>query len=183
MWKVLSDSASSAAQPSVFAISIEIRSAATTNAVSRCTYLCVMPCAEWPSKPAIVSSEKPRSPVTLAKLGLQGQFGEAQCAIARRRSSRRTCASDIRSRAPKPRAMRLSVISRRPELCEDTSDSATGTQARHRRAVVSTERIQPTVQRVELNVLSMWHPIRLAENYAMADIVTDGCVIMGVGHG
>ena len=33
------------------------------------------------------------------------------------------------------------------------------------------------------NVLPMWHPIRLAENYAMADIVTDGCVIMGVGHG
>jgi alkanesulfonate monooxygenase SsuD/methylene tetrahydromethanopterin reductase-like flavin-dependent oxidoreductase (luciferase family) len=29
----------------------------------------------------------------------------------------------------------------------------------------------------------MWHPIRLAENYAMADIVTDGHVIMGVGHG
>lgn len=136
-----------------------------------------------PRQQQIVSSEKPRSPATLAKLVLQGQFGEAQCAIARRRSSRRTCASDIRSRAPKPRAMRLSVISRRPELCEDTSEGATGTQACHRRAVVSTERVQPTVQRVELNVLSMWHPIRLAENYAMADIVTDGCVIMGVGHG
>ena len=30
------------------------------------------------------------------------------------------------------------------------------------------------------NVLPMWHPIRLAEDYAMADIVTDGRVIMGV---
>ena len=29
----------------------------------------------------------------------------------------------------------------------------------------------------------MWHPIRLAEDYAMADIVTDGRVIMGVGRG
>ena len=28
------------------------------------------------------------------------------------------------------------------------------------------------------NVLPMWHPIRLAEDYAMADIVTDGRVIM-----
>src|SRR5438045_6520989 len=33
------------------------------------------------------------------------------------------------------------------------------------------------------NVLLMWHPIRLAEDYAMADIVTDGRVIMGVGRG
>jgi alkanesulfonate monooxygenase SsuD/methylene tetrahydromethanopterin reductase-like flavin-dependent oxidoreductase (luciferase family) len=32
-------------------------------------------------------------------------------------------------------------------------------------------------------VLPMWHPIRLAEDYAMADIVTDGRVIMGVGRG
>jgi alkanesulfonate monooxygenase SsuD/methylene tetrahydromethanopterin reductase-like flavin-dependent oxidoreductase (luciferase family) len=29
------------------------------------------------------------------------------------------------------------------------------------------------------NVLPMWHPIRIAEEYAMADIVTDGRVIMG----
>ena len=29
----------------------------------------------------------------------------------------------------------------------------------------------------------MWHPIRLAEDYAMADIVTDGRVVMGVGRG
>jgi alkanesulfonate monooxygenase SsuD/methylene tetrahydromethanopterin reductase-like flavin-dependent oxidoreductase (luciferase family) len=29
----------------------------------------------------------------------------------------------------------------------------------------------------------MWHPIRLAEDYAMADIVTAGRVIMGVGRG
>src|SRR5207253_2704552 len=33
------------------------------------------------------------------------------------------------------------------------------------------------------NVLPMWHPVRLAEDYAMADIVTDGRVIMGVGRG
>jgi len=33
------------------------------------------------------------------------------------------------------------------------------------------------------NVLPMWHPIRLAEDYAMADIVTHGRVIMGVGRG
>jgi alkanesulfonate monooxygenase SsuD/methylene tetrahydromethanopterin reductase-like flavin-dependent oxidoreductase (luciferase family) len=33
------------------------------------------------------------------------------------------------------------------------------------------------------NVLPMWHPIRLAEDYAFADIVTNGRVIMGVGRG
>src|ERR1700740_2182525 len=33
------------------------------------------------------------------------------------------------------------------------------------------------------NILPMWHPIRLAEDYAMTDIVTDGRVIMGVGRG
>ena len=33
------------------------------------------------------------------------------------------------------------------------------------------------------NVLPIWHPVRLAEDYAMADIVTDGRVIMGVGRG
>jgi alkanesulfonate monooxygenase SsuD/methylene tetrahydromethanopterin reductase-like flavin-dependent oxidoreductase (luciferase family) len=33
------------------------------------------------------------------------------------------------------------------------------------------------------NVLPMWHPMRLAEDYAMADIVTGGRVIMGVGRG
>jgi alkanesulfonate monooxygenase SsuD/methylene tetrahydromethanopterin reductase-like flavin-dependent oxidoreductase (luciferase family) len=33
------------------------------------------------------------------------------------------------------------------------------------------------------NVLPMWHPIRLAEDYAFADIVTGGRVIMGVGRG
>ena len=33
------------------------------------------------------------------------------------------------------------------------------------------------------NVLPMWHPIRLAEDYAMADILTNGRVIMGVGRG
>jgi alkanesulfonate monooxygenase SsuD/methylene tetrahydromethanopterin reductase-like flavin-dependent oxidoreductase (luciferase family) len=33
------------------------------------------------------------------------------------------------------------------------------------------------------NVLPMWHPVRLAEDYAMADIVTGGRVIMGIGRG
>ena len=33
------------------------------------------------------------------------------------------------------------------------------------------------------NVLPMWHPIRLAEDYAMADIMTGGRVILGVGRG
>ncbi|HSE92333.1 MAG TPA: LLM class flavin-dependent oxidoreductase [Methylomirabilota bacterium] len=33
------------------------------------------------------------------------------------------------------------------------------------------------------NILPMWHPIRLAEDYAMADILTGGRVTMGVGRG
>ena len=33
------------------------------------------------------------------------------------------------------------------------------------------------------NVLPMWHPIRLAEDFAMADILTEGRVIFGVGRG
>jgi alkanesulfonate monooxygenase SsuD/methylene tetrahydromethanopterin reductase-like flavin-dependent oxidoreductase (luciferase family) len=33
------------------------------------------------------------------------------------------------------------------------------------------------------NVLPMWHPVRLAEDYAQADIMTGGRVIMGVGRG
>src|SRR5437870_5905260 len=33
------------------------------------------------------------------------------------------------------------------------------------------------------NILPMWHPLRLAEDYAVADIVTGGRVIMGVGRG
>src|SRR6266567_8286773 len=33
------------------------------------------------------------------------------------------------------------------------------------------------------NILPMWHPLRLAEDYAMADIVTGGRMIMGVGRG
>ncbi|MBI4593019.1 MAG: LLM class flavin-dependent oxidoreductase [Candidatus Rokubacteria bacterium] len=33
------------------------------------------------------------------------------------------------------------------------------------------------------NVLPMWHPVRLAEDYAMADILTGGRVIFGVGRG
>ena len=33
------------------------------------------------------------------------------------------------------------------------------------------------------NVTPMWHPIRLAEDYAMADYLTHGRVVMGVGRG
>lgn len=33
------------------------------------------------------------------------------------------------------------------------------------------------------NILPMWHPLRLAEDYAMADILTGGRVIFGVGRG
>ena len=33
------------------------------------------------------------------------------------------------------------------------------------------------------NIVPMWHPIRLAEDYAMADILTGGRVIFGVGRG
>ena len=33
------------------------------------------------------------------------------------------------------------------------------------------------------NVLPMWHPLRLAEDYAMADILTGGRIIFGVGRG
>jgi alkanesulfonate monooxygenase SsuD/methylene tetrahydromethanopterin reductase-like flavin-dependent oxidoreductase (luciferase family) len=33
------------------------------------------------------------------------------------------------------------------------------------------------------NVLPMWHPLRLAEDFAMADILTRGRIIFGVGRG
>ena len=33
------------------------------------------------------------------------------------------------------------------------------------------------------NVVPEWHPIRLAEDYAMADILTDGRIVFGVGRG
>ena len=33
------------------------------------------------------------------------------------------------------------------------------------------------------NILPMWHPLRLAEDYAMADILTGGRVIFGIGRG
>jgi alkanesulfonate monooxygenase SsuD/methylene tetrahydromethanopterin reductase-like flavin-dependent oxidoreductase (luciferase family) len=33
------------------------------------------------------------------------------------------------------------------------------------------------------NVLPMWHPLRLAEDFAMVDILTDGRVIFGMGRG
>ncbi len=33
------------------------------------------------------------------------------------------------------------------------------------------------------NIAPMWHPIRLAEDYAMADVLTRGRVIFGVGRG
>jgi alkanesulfonate monooxygenase SsuD/methylene tetrahydromethanopterin reductase-like flavin-dependent oxidoreductase (luciferase family) len=32
------------------------------------------------------------------------------------------------------------------------------------------------------NIVPMWHPLRLAEDYAMADILTGGRVIFGVGR-
>src|SRR3978361_503846 len=33
------------------------------------------------------------------------------------------------------------------------------------------------------NITPMWHPLRLAEDYAMADILSHGRVIFGVGRG
>src|SRR3954451_4751213 len=33
------------------------------------------------------------------------------------------------------------------------------------------------------NIVPMWHPLRLAEDYAMADVLTGGRVIFGVGRG
>ncbi len=33
------------------------------------------------------------------------------------------------------------------------------------------------------NILPMWHPLRLAEDYAVADILTNGRIIFGVGRG
>ena len=33
------------------------------------------------------------------------------------------------------------------------------------------------------NIVPMWHPLRLAEDYAMADILTNGRVIFGAGRG
>jgi alkanesulfonate monooxygenase SsuD/methylene tetrahydromethanopterin reductase-like flavin-dependent oxidoreductase (luciferase family) len=33
------------------------------------------------------------------------------------------------------------------------------------------------------NIVPMWYPLRLAEDYAMADILTGGRVIFGVGRG
>ena len=33
------------------------------------------------------------------------------------------------------------------------------------------------------NVLPVWHPLRLAEDFAMADILTGGRVIFGIGRG
>ena len=33
------------------------------------------------------------------------------------------------------------------------------------------------------NIAPMWHPLRLAEDYAMADILTNGRVIFGLGRG
>ncbi len=33
------------------------------------------------------------------------------------------------------------------------------------------------------NILPMWHPLRLAEDYAMADILTNGRILFGVGRG
>ena len=33
------------------------------------------------------------------------------------------------------------------------------------------------------NIAPMWHPLRLAEDFAMADILTNGRVVFGVGRG
>ena len=33
------------------------------------------------------------------------------------------------------------------------------------------------------NICPMWHPLRLAEDYATADILTDGRIVFGVGRG
>ena len=33
------------------------------------------------------------------------------------------------------------------------------------------------------NIATMWHPLRLAEDFATADILTEGRVIFGVGRG
>ena len=33
------------------------------------------------------------------------------------------------------------------------------------------------------NIAPMWHPLRLAEDYATADILTNGRVVFGVGRG
>src|SRR5256885_15086652 len=33
------------------------------------------------------------------------------------------------------------------------------------------------------NILPMWHPLRLAEDFATADILTGGRVVMGIGRG
>ena len=33
------------------------------------------------------------------------------------------------------------------------------------------------------NIVPMWHPLRLAEDYAMVDVLTGGRVIFGVGRG
>lgn len=33
------------------------------------------------------------------------------------------------------------------------------------------------------NILTMWHPLRLAEDFAMADILTNGRMIFGIGRG
>ena len=33
------------------------------------------------------------------------------------------------------------------------------------------------------NILPMWHPLRLAEDFATADVLTGGRVVMGIGRG
>ena len=56
------------------------------------------------------------------------------------------------------------------------------TEPRHAGDVAGHPDQTPEV-RLRLQHPPMWHPVRLAEDYAMADIVTNGRVIMGVGRG
>src|SRR5207237_9468456 len=37
--------------------------------------------------------------------------------------------------------------------------------------------------RCAFTILPMWHPLRLAEDYAMADVLTGGRVAFGIGRG
>ena len=45
------------------------------------------------------------------------------------------------------------------------------------------EREVPAERCCAFNITPMWHPLRLAEDFAMADILTGGRVVFGVGRG